>query len=1759
PNAANDALTTAEDTALTIDPATLLANDSDVDGDTLTITSVSGAEHGSVVLNADGSITFTPAADYNGAASFDYTVSDGQGGSATATVGVRVTPVNDDPSAGDDNADPNAANDALTTAEDTALTIDPATLLANDSDVDGDTLTITSVSGAEHGSVVLNADGSITFTPAADYNGAASFDYTVSDGQGGSATATVGVRVTPVNDDPVANDDSYTTHGKLGGLYSEYFAYQEGADADGPNLASVSQVQAFIAEKGTPDATFVASSLFYNYITGNLANPDNLKTFLGADADSLSTQMPTTGTDAILRMQGVVELQAGSYTFKILSDDGYQVSIDGKPVATVDHNQSPATNEHSFTVAQGGTHAIEIVYWDQAERAIFQPELKFGDGDYSPLGDFVVDSPLTTAEDTSIYLRTDDLLANDTDADGDTLTVTSVGNASHGSVVLNADGTIVFTPATDYNGPATFEYTISDGQGGSDTATVTLFVTPVNDAPVANPDSAGVSAAPDIVYLATAQGTLEAWNLTTGGQSSVTIKDAAGNEVTYLGDISPSATSGMLYGVAFAGTTLYSIDAETGMATAVGAVSGLNGINALGLMPDGNLIAASASTKGLFSIDPTTLVATKIASTGFTSGGDLQYVGNHLYVADSDERVLEVALNDDGSIRTDATGNATTTVVATMNAPVYGLAENAQGELLIITTDNLATPMNVDTQTLGTPTTLAVPSGETIYGSASIVDPGSTLASGNLLTNDSDPEGDPLTVTSVANTQAGTQSSVASGASATLQGVYGTLTLEADGSYHYVLDANRAATRALSEDEQGSDQFTYTISDGQDGTASSTLTVTVTGINDAPSAQPAGVTGQEDTAITLAWSDLGVTDVDSSDAALGIVVTGLPDSGQLQHQNADGQWVAVSVDDAFTKADVDAGLLRFMPASNESGFDGYGGNGFGDQQADYAHLSFRPTDASGMGDESTLTIDVTPVADAPEVSISVGDLVSSERGTRLTVEDSSVTITVDAGTISAQGLSGRVFEPPFSNGNLNPGSAGNSQNADVIVLSGDFNKLVNGNQPVNSIDGQDKDYLYLSKSYASYGVALGELHQNSGYDGRITDLDTGVTITLNNIRGLIFGDGVTMMPPEVSTTITPTGHDIVALDLSAALVDVDGSEVLTGITLSGIPEGVKILGDGVTALDNGDWYVENSQGTSLDDLDLTMKIPLDSGSFDIQASVESREIVDGAIVDSASAVDSASVEQYAVTMGTPVDDTIEGTNASDIIVGDATGLQLVPGANYNVAFIVDTSGSVSQSDVNSAKNSLTHMFDSLSHIVSKEGAGNVNVFLLDFDRQAGRNVSVDLSDPDALVRLKSVLDSMQSGGGTNYEDAFKTTANWFYSDLVTSNPGTNLTYFITDGLPTYHQSDEAKSAVVGTYGGQTWTFDAEDYQPGQNHYMNIAGEDRLVVDSSGNVHQWGYHSGGCSSGWYDEVIGQVQDDGRGGHEISLLDGDGQSTPSSLVNDSLEAFALLEDVSTVDSIGLGDSLQESQLSRFDSDGTVQTSISPESLADAILGKNVELPAGDDVVDGGGGNDIIFGDKLDFDGVEGNGLTALKSYVAGRLGVEDPDSLSTEALKGFIVNHHAEFNQLDPSGGDDILRGGAGDDILYGQGGDDLLQGGSGDDILYGGMGADTFKWSLGDQGASGSAAQDTVMSFNTAEGDTLDLSELLQDRSDSLDAYLRASDDGEGGTVLHVSTSGSFGDGSSLDVADQTIHMQGMNYSSDIVQQMLDSGQLMLDQ
>jgi uncharacterized protein YdeI (BOF family) len=179
--AVDDSATTPQGTPVTI---YVLNNDTDADGHTLTVASVTQGAHGPVVNNG-GDVTYTPDPGFSGADSFTYTVTDAHGGTDTATVTVTVTSINHPPVAGDDSA---------TTPQDTPVTIN---VLSNDSDPDNDTLTVNSATQGSHGSVTNNGSH-VTYTPNSGFTGADSFNYTISDGNGSTDTATVTVTVTTI-------------------------------------------------------------------------------------------------------------------------------------------------------------------------------------------------------------------------------------------------------------------------------------------------------------------------------------------------------------------------------------------------------------------------------------------------------------------------------------------------------------------------------------------------------------------------------------------------------------------------------------------------------------------------------------------------------------------------------------------------------------------------------------------------------------------------------------------------------------------------------------------------------------------------------------------------------------------------------------------------------------------------------------------------------------------------------------------------------------------------------------------------------------------------------------------------------------------------------------------------------------------------------------------------------------------------------------------------------------------------------------------------------------------------------------------------------------------------------------------------------------------------------------------------------------------------------------------------------------------------
>ncbi len=238
-------------------------------------------------------------------------------------------------------------------------------------------------------------------------------------------------------------------------------------------------------------------------------------------------------------------------------------------------------------------------------------------------------------------------------------------------------------------------------------------------------------------------------------------------------------------------------------------------------------------------------------------------------------------------------------------------------------------------------------------------------------------------------------------------------------------------------------------------------------------------------------------------------------------------------------------------------------------------------------------------------------------------------------------------------------------------------------------------------------------------------------------------------------------------------------------------------------------------------------------------------------------------------------------------------------------------------------------------------------------------------------------------------------------------------------------------------------------------------------------------------------------------------------------------------------------------------------SGDLTADLHEGSSTTTPnaVGGDTINGGDGNDIIFGDGINTDALNsanhaagthnGAGLQGLVDYLNDTLGhATDTDIYS------YIKDHSADLVVGgDTRGGDDVIHGGNGDDIIYGGGGDDtlfgdagndILVGGAGNDTLYGGAGSDTFKWMLNDQGTTSHPAVDTVKDFSTAAakdgGDILDLAGLLHNAADgALTDYLHFTKDSSGSTVIEVSTTGKAA--TSTPAIDQKIVLEGVDLTN----------------
>ena len=434
------------------------------------------------------------------------------------------------------NTPPVPQNDNYTIDEDTTLN---SNVLSNDTDPESDTLTVntTPVVDVSNGSLTLNADGSFTYTPNANFNGSDSFVYEVDDGSNNTAQATVTITVNPVNDVPVAANDSYSVD-------EDQTLYVVNALTDKATATDLEALWLFNEGTGsaTADATANSNDGTVNGATwatssrtGNAAlSFDGTNDYVQTTNTTLDLSTATnftlsawfqadttTGAHHII-WQGVSGMNgwgsAGSIspaTSEIHLSVGHQ-DFDNKISFFLGYdNDHPDSIEivsaSDFTDTTAWHHAVVVVtdigggtlqaelYVDgvlegsdtgtQNDRSQWNTDLRIGmssstrqfDGLIDEVG--VFNTALTPAEIAELYKA--GVIVNDTDADGDILTVntTPVTDVSNGTLTLNSDGSFIYTPNANFNGTDSFTYEVSDGNGGTDQATVTITVNSINDVP----------------------------------------------------------------------------------------------------------------------------------------------------------------------------------------------------------------------------------------------------------------------------------------------------------------------------------------------------------------------------------------------------------------------------------------------------------------------------------------------------------------------------------------------------------------------------------------------------------------------------------------------------------------------------------------------------------------------------------------------------------------------------------------------------------------------------------------------------------------------------------------------------------------------------------------------------------------------------------------------------------------------------------------------------------------------------------------------------------------------------------------------------------------------------------------------------------------------------------------------------------------------------------------------------------------------------
>ncbi|ELH3115411.1 tandem-95 repeat protein [Vibrio parahaemolyticus] len=1728
-----DKATVVEDTPTIIK---VLGNDTfEGDGKVVSLDTNNGPANGTVSVNPDGSVTYTPNDNYVGKDTFTYVVTSG-GVSESTTVTVNVTPVNDAPVAKDDIA---------TTQEDTAVTID---VLSNDTDVDGDKLSIQSATVPEAQGKVEIVDGKLVFTPAENFNGHAEITYTVTDGAL-TDQATVKVTVNAVNDTPVV--ESNIADQALAEDFTPYTidlntAFSDVDNVDGELTFSVSGNSNIQVEIVNGVATITPTADW---------NGKETITFTAKDSSGESISQTVNFTvapvaDIVADKATVVEdtptiiKVLGNDTFE---DDGKVVSLDtnnGPANGTVSVNPdgsvtyTPNDNyvgkdTFTYVVTSGGvsesttvtvnvtpvndkpesedfTHVVD----DQLTHVVF-------DTDTKPLGSGDSKDHIADVEDdlkgNDLHVRITELPTSGTlffkDSDGELHEIKEVSDTLYDkdSLYYEADNVgfllgIKDRPNTPNGSESTSDFNnwgLSEDGGPSHSRTEHL----------AN----GAS-----ITISSDSGELAQYN----------------RQVSHIGNgIADNDGQGIEKGETI------TIDLSN---NPVGSVNlGLDGLGGLFDYGDDNAALITVTY-----LDSNNVQQTQTFEF-------LKPEGNFMLFQETSVGYGKDLALPEGSVITQLD-------FSTKNEGNWELryvegvpAEDSFGYVAVDSESGVSDPstVNIVNEMLDGNVTENGPAVQSITGVTVV-------------------EGDDVTFSVSLN-------------NATDQTVKYQVDFSAEGSSTSSQDIDLSNATFTSGVKYlggylivpaGVNGFEITIPSIDDQLVESTESLVikvgdVSGVgyiddNDVPpTVQSNEISGLEDEAIVITLEHLGVVDsgvnVEFDTSAL---------NGSLQVKGPDG-WEVVS--GSVLASDIESGLVRYVPAEHESGADVFDKDGVGNGLDTYEQIHFTVSDGNSSA-SGTLSIDIEPVADPVKIDLTFGPVTSVP----VTLGGSWSTDEELKDLLEASNLPGLDFEHVVTQA-FNNGHAGNdlmlsgdtesplsfvgdqqaganvdAQGSDIFVTGGGNDSIYGG---IGSLDDQaETDTVVYSGKLSDYDFSYypASDHSEVPYwiveDSRFIDTKDVVSSThkesgdhLYEIEQLIFQDAIIKLDNNTGEYVVLTEQQV-SFELNLDLIDVDGSEsfINDSVTFTGIPSGLTLEVNGKTVTENSDGSytvdLSSEPNQTSHQLSGTITVPADyNGSldFDVTATAGSVEVNNNTQMGADTA--SVSVRDYEFVSGTHGDNNIVGSDDNDVIVGDVQGLQIVEGQDYNIAFMLDTSGSMGY-DVGRAVTELKTVLNTLIESASGPHSGKVNVLLTTFSTESKQVLELDLSSDNAKSQVESILDAIVKlgDGNTNYEAGFQSALNWFEN---ADSGATNLSYFISDGRPNQATDNNVnwysskESVVLGVSEQQLVTLAdvlPSDYRFGDTVTYN----NKTVIDFRGTVYS-------LSTG---EEMGRM-----------LNSYEYDDFGNNVLEQANNAYSALAEFSEVRSIGIGGHLNEDSLKHFDSDGVVRTNIDVNQLAEVILGKEVSLMQGKDEISSLDGNDIIFGDAIRFDINGEQGVSALQNYVASQLG-KDVALVTKEEVHHYITENQAEFEQSRYYDQADTIYGGAGNDILFGQGGNDKLFGGADNDILIGGLGSDIltggdgediFKW------IDVANERDTVTDFSSSE-DSLDFSDLFDDLSkdevgDLLSDLQSGSHTGDaGGYHVEVSQDGSADTNLSITKGSSTLDIHFNSASVDDITQHL---------